>query len=906
MSAPTLAPTESIRILLLEDNPADAELCIRKLESVGLKAEVHVARFSREFMERVRSQVYDLILTDYRLPDWNGLDAFHWLRSMGRDTPFVLVTGTLGDELAIECIKAGVSDYVLKENLERLPVAIRRALEEQKLRQSRDRAEEALAREHMLLRTLIDNMPDYVYGKDTNHRFLLANKALARRMGAASPDELLGKSDSDYYPPEMAVKYAQNEQLIMQSGEPAIDREDTTIDASTGQTVWHTTTEVPLRGENGNVLGLLGIGHIITERKRAEDALRRSVSLYRSMIESAPYGIYRVDQNGRIVQANRALIAMLGYETAEEVVGLDIAADIYFDHTERQRVISTFTSEGPSNRHETKWLRKDGKLINVRLAGRRLPDDDELQGGFEVFVEDITEQRSLQRQFEHAQKMEAVGRLAGGVAHDFNNLLMVISGYAQLMEELKTNNEKVSQYVTQIREASSRAANITRQLLAFSRKQVLEPTFLDLNYVVKDLCKMLPRLIGEDIEIMSSFDPHLGTVRADRGQLEQVIMNLVVNARDAMPKGGRLTLETANVLIDTTYHQRREISVPPGRYVLLSVSDTGVGMDDETQLHIFEPFFSTKEAGKGTGLGLATVYGIVKQSQGFIWVYSELGKGSSFKIYLPRLDAVASEQTPRFTQATPSGTETILLAEDETALRDVSRVYLASKGYTVLEADNANEALNLCKSHQGPIGALVTDMVMPGLGGLELAKSALKLRPGLAVVLVSGYTDCSLDTEVNGIGAKFLQKPYSLDALARTVRFLLAKNRQILIVEDSKFMRVAIKEALTTAGYSVNTVGDGKEGLRLACETKPDLVLLDAALPGLSGREVLRALKNNPSTRHIPVIVLTSLSGKQGDAPLDEGAASYLEKSDKLHEKDSAALIETVAQVLSKSTASNT
>jgi CheY-like chemotaxis protein len=330
-------------------------------------------------------------------------------------------------------------------------------------------------------------------------------------------------------------------------------------------------------------------------------------------------------------------------------------------------------------------------------------------------------------------------------------------------------------------------------------------------------------------------------------------------------------------------------------------------MDAETQLHIFEPFFTTKEAGKGTGLGLATVYGIVKQSQGFVWVYSELGKGSSFKIYLPRVDLVAdAQQTAQSLEPTPVGTETILLVEDEATVRQVTRVYLESKGYTVLEAADAREALNICKDSQRPIQVLITDMVMPGLGGLELAKSASKLRPGLAIVLVSGYTDRAADTECADIGAQFLQKPFSLDALARTVRFLLAKTRQILLIEDSKFIRAVMVRALTAAGYTVNPVIDGEEGLRLARRTRPDLILLDATLPKLSGPEVLLALKKDASTKDIPVIVLSTVSEKQGERFLGDGAAAYLEKSDKLLQKDSATLIETVVEVLGKTSVSNT
>jgi two-component system cell cycle sensor histidine kinase/response regulator CckA len=755
------------------------------------------------------------------------------------------------------------------------------------------------------LQLLLDSTAEAIYAIDLNGACTLCNAAGLRLLGYGHESELLGKDmhitmhhtrpDGRPYPvAECKIYQASREGKRAHVTDEVLWRADGT---SFPAEYW----SYPIKHDERIVGGVVTFFDI-TERKRAEEQLRRSESRYRSIIESAPYGVLRVDQNGRIAMANSALAAMLGYQGPDEVLGLNTGADVYLIPTEQQRD-RDYASKDPRVGYETRWKRKDGKTITVRLGGRRLPDDDELPGGVEVFVEDITEQRSLQKQFEHAQKMEAVGRLAGGVAHDFNNLLMVISGYAQLMQDPPTDSRKVSQYVTQIREASSRAAGITRQLLAFSRKQVLEPTILDLNYVVKDLGKMLPRLLGEDVETVMELDPQVGTVRADRGQIEHVIMNLGVNARDAMPQGGRLTIATSNVALDASYYQG--VVVPPGQYVLLAVSDTGTGMDAETQVHIFEPFFTTKEAGKGTGLGLATVYGIVKQSNGFIWVYSEPDKGSIFKIYLPRVDAAAgSDESLQLVQVPSAGTETILLVEDETALRNVCRVYLESKGYTVLEAGNAKEAMKICQSHDRPIHVLITDIVMPGLGGLELAKSALEMRPALSVVFVSGYTDHQSDRKAIGFG-KFLQKPFSFDALARTVRSLLDKNREILLIEDSKFMRVAVQRALTGAGYTVHTANYGEAGLRAASETLPDLILLDLVLPTISGLDVLKALKRDAITKSIPVIVLAALPALNKEELLNEGAAACLEKSDNLFENDSAALIHIVAQIVGTTKASS-
>ena len=754
------------------------------------------------------------------------------------------------------------------------------------------------------LQLLLDSTAEAIYTIDLNGACTLCNAACLRLLGYGHESELLGKDmhttmhhtrpDGRPYPVAECVIYQ-----ALRDGKRA-HVTDEVLWRADGTSFPAEYWSHPVKHDE-RIVGSVVTFFDITERKRAEEQLRRSESRYRSMIESAPYGVFRVDQNGRIAMANSALAAMLGYQAPDEVLGLKTSADVYLSPTEQQRA-RDYASEHPKVGYETKWKRKGGEMITVRLGGRRLPDDDDLPGGFEVFAEDITEQRSLQKQLEHAQKMEAVGRLAGGVAHDFNNLLMIISGYAQLLDESSADPKKVVEYATRIQDASSKAATVTRQLLAYSRKQVLEPTDLDLSYLVNDLAKMLPRLLGEDVETVLELDPQVGTVQADRGQIEQVIMNLAVNARDAMPRGGRLTIATSNVALDASYYQG--VVVPPGQYVLLAVSDTGTGMDAETQAHIFEPFFTTKEAGKGTGLGLATVYGIVKQSHGFIWVYSEPDKGSVFKIYLPRVDAAAdSDESLPPVQVPSGGTETILLVEDEAVLRNVCRMYLESKGYTVLEAGNAKEAMKICQSDDRPIHVLVTDIVMPGLGGLELAKSALELRPALSVVLVSGYTDRPLGREAISF-AKFLQKPFSFDALARTVRSQLDKSREILLIEDSKFMRIAVQRTLTRAGYTVHAANQGEAGLRAARETLPDLILLDIVLPTISGLDVLKALKRDAITKSIPVIVLAALSGPTKEEILNEGATACVEKSDKLFENASAALIHIVAQAVGKAKAS--
>jgi PAS domain S-box-containing protein len=393
-----------------------------------------------------------------------------------------------------------------------------------------------------------------------------------------------------------------------------------------------------------------------------------------------------------------------------------------------------------------------------------------LLGGIGV---DMTDRRSLEKQLQQAQKMEAVGHLAGGVAHDFNNLLGVILGYSELLLDNTAAQGPAQHQLREIKKAGERAANLTRQLLAFSRKQIVEPVVLDLNALVADMGKLLQRLIGEDIELITALAPNLGRVKADPGQLEQVVMNLAVNARDAMPRGGKLSIETANVELDEEY-ARKHVTVQPGAYVLLAVSDTGVGMDEATQARIFEPFFTTKESGKGTGLGLATVYGIVKQSGGNIWVYSEVGRGTSFKIYLPRVSMPISAPRSSEGVSVPGGNETLLVVEDAEPMRKMTCEFLASQGYTVLGAKDGQEALALAEKHSGQIHMLITDLVMPGMNGRELAEGLHHNDGNLKVLYVSGYTgDAVVRLGILEGAAAFLQKPFTLHGLACKVREIL-------------------------------------------------------------------------------------------------------------------------------------
>jgi PAS domain S-box-containing protein len=507
--------------------------------------------------------------------------------------------------------------------------------------------------------------------------------------------------------------------------------------------------------------------------RATQESLRRSESNFRSLVTNAPYGICRCDSLGVLLDANPALAAMLGYASAGDIEGMHLGS-LYVDAQQWFQTADHFHAGKEFNNLSTELARLDGTTMLARISGRVIPNGRK-GPTFQIFMEDITERRALEQQLRQAQKMEAIGRLAGGIAHDFNNLLMVISGYSEFLLERLGPDLSLRGPAQEIANAAQRATSLTRQLLAFSRKQMLAPKVLDLNEVVTENLKMLTRMIGEDIDLVMVPTPTIGAVRADPGQIDQVIMNLAVNARDAMPEGGKLTIETANVSLDENF-ARTHAPLEAGDYVMLAISDTGLGMDLDTQSRIFEPFFTTKGA-KGTGLGLSTVYGIVKQSGGYIFVDSQPHRGTTFRTYFPRVDAKEEAAAAQDSLGFPRpdrGQETILLVEDETNLRRLARQYLETQGYKILEAEDGAAALQIVEGHKGPIDLLLTDVVMPGMNGRELALHITAERPAIRVLYMSGYTENAIGH--NGTldaGINLLQKPFSLPALKDKVREVL-------------------------------------------------------------------------------------------------------------------------------------
>ena len=648
------------------------------------------------------------------------------------------------------------------------------------------KVQEALESEHTYLSTLMDNIPDYIYFKDLQSRFIVNNKAHAKLFRCSDPRELVGKTDFDFFTDEHAQKAFDDEQGIIQTGKPIIDAVERETWSGRADS-WVSTTKMPLRDSKGTIIGTFGISRDISERKHTEDALAQSEEHFRSLFTNAPFGVFESTLDGKLLRANPALANIMGYRSPEELMQVvnqgSIGEALYEEPNDREAVMEQVIRAGGQWRAFSHHFRKKGgQLGDANLSLRMLEKVEGTHGELEGFVEDITErvqaeqeQKKLQDQLQQAQKMEAVGRLAGGIAHDFNNILTVVNGFSEMALARGAINPDLENDLHEIKHATRRAATLTSQLLAFSRKQMLQPRILDLGELVQGMEEMLKRLLGEAIDFHVHRPSSLWSVRADAGQIEQVVMNLSVNARDAMPGGGVLSIEISNVVLDEDY-THEHVEVKKGEYVLLVVSDTGHGMDADTQRQIFEPFFTTKEKGKGTGLGLSTVYGIVKQSESYIFCYSEVGKGTTFKIYLPRAEG-QPQQLPRADESRVRplrGTEAILLVEDDEAVRSLTESILESAGYSVFSAAAGEEALQKLSSMGGALDLLITDVVMPGMDGKELGRRVTERFPAAGVLFISGYTeDAIVHNGVLEEWVELLQKPFDRTTLLQRVRAIL-------------------------------------------------------------------------------------------------------------------------------------
>ena len=617
--------------------------------------------------------------------------------------------------------------------------------------------EEKLEAERNHLRALIDNLPDSVYFKDAELRFIAANASHLGLLGLSSEAEILGKTDFDVHLKEAAERYRKAEEQLLQTGMPDLDREEE-LEANDGRRFWISTSQVPLKDSSGRVIGLVGIGRDITERKHHERELR---DLARFPAEN-PEPVLRATKTGKLIYANPASSTLLeewGCRPGEELPD------------RLKAVIGEAAADKSVRSVEEVADKRTYKLAFVRVAGEEYLD---------IYGRDVTDERILEQQLLQAQKMQAIGRLAGGVAHDFNNMLTVVLGFSDALLARSDLSQGAKVFIEKIKEAGGKAASLADQLLAFSRNRPTSPRLLDLNESLAKIGEIVGRVIGGKIDLKTAPSPEPAMVVADSTQIDQVLMNLVINAKDAMPEGGEVTLETKLMEVTEDYAAQR-VALEEGPYVMLSVSDTGTGMDKETQERIFEPFFTTKEEGRGTGLGLATVYGIVLQSKGGISVYSELGRGTTFKIYLPRaaLESTPDPHPPEAGGDEYRGTETVLIVEDAADVRDLAVRSLRELGYSPVAVGSAEEALSFCQKHRGEIHLILTDVVLGEMSGQALSEQIVQIDAAIKIVFMSGFTGKGVVSQGVHSGKRdFLQKPFSREDLARAIRSVLDRNAE--------------------------------------------------------------------------------------------------------------------------------
>jgi PAS domain S-box-containing protein len=908
----TVVVTRPIRVLHLEDSPRDAELVRQRLEADGVLCDIQVARGKDSFESALANQPFDLIISDYNLPGYDGITALRQAQVVQPDVPVILVSGTVSEEQAVKCLQIGATDYLLKARLDRLAPAVQRAIQEAETRLTRKRAEGSLAQSERRKAAILDSVLDCIVTIDADGVVMEFNAAAERTFGytkaqaigrrlaeliiplrfrerhaagmarylATQQGDLLGRmieltalrSDGSELPVELTITAIHSENAPIFTGvlrditarkraeekeaaaEAAVrgerDRAQRFLDTAevtllaldvtghitlinrTGcdllgwtepellgrdflemclpersRVVLRKKFETVIRGdltpveaavltksgeerlvewrntllkdEAGQVIGTFSSGTDITQRTEAVAALRTAEERMRFALQSANVGIWDMNYATGALRWSETLEAQYGlqpgtfngtFESFLERIHPDDRESVLASMSKARETGTDFSLQ-----HRALWPDGTTRWLNGLGRIHLDPHGKPLRGvGISL---DVTERRALEAQYQQAQKMDAIGQLAGGVAHDFNNLLTVILGNCELLLDDADPDVQRQEDLSQIRKAGQSAAGLTRQLLAFSRKEIIEPTLLDLNVVLANMRAMLRRLIREDVEIVLSLRPDIAPIRADRGQIEQIVLNLSVNARDAMPKGGTLTIEVTNVALDDRYAVTH-VGVTPGPYVALAVTDTGSGMTPEIRARLFEPFFTTKAAGTGTGLGLATVHGIATQSGGTIEVSSEIGTGTAFRVYFPRADAaeLTVEAPPTVARARAGG-ETVLVVEDADGLRLLVTKLLERLGYTVLVAANAEQALQVCDANAS-IDVLLTDVVMPGASGPELTTQLAERRPDLRVIYMSGYTDEAIVQ--HGVlvpGTAFLHKPFTSEALGRKLREVLDKKR---------------------------------------------------------------------------------------------------------------------------------
>ena len=803
-----------LSVLVIERSADEAGLIHRELERAGFLLDGVTAGTPEELAAALEDWDFDMVIAAHAMSGWTGLEALQTIRRARHDTPFILLADLMPEAEALEYLKQGAADYLYKDRLSRLPVAVRRALHDRAVAAERQEVQDRLRSQEQRQAVVADLGRDALGGADL---LLLTGEAVSRtrdtlgvelagyfelsgeggsavlRQGQGWPAGVVGRARVEIVPGSLCARVLEQDSPIVfgprDGGDQLLRQHGVTggVCARVGG------------GDEGAPVGVIGffstgehtfdqdesrfvesVSHLLTEatvRHRTTDALRLLESAVAHSTESVIVTTAELEPPGpEIVYVNPAFTRLTGYQEAE-VRGRSPRM-LQGERTNREtlRALKERLIMGRPFSGEMVNYRKDGTEYRVEMDIAPIRDDDGAVTHYIAVQQDVTTRRMAEERLRQSQKIEAVGQLAGGVAHDFNNLLMAITGYSSLLLDRLPAGTPMHADLEEIDRAAKRGASLTQQLLAFSRRQVLEPRIVDLNDIIGDIDRMLRRTIGETIEMVTVLDPDLGQTRADPGQLQQVLVNLAANAHDAMPQGGRLTVESHNTTLDEAYVERHRPMVA-GEYVQLTVSDTGTGMTEEVRARIFEPFYTTKQRGEGTGLGLATVYGIVKQSGGYIYAYSEPGYGSTFKVFLPRVREAPAPVARTPVAAPRPGSETLLVVEDEDAVRTLVTRILKERGYTVLAAQDGEEALHLVRGWRGGIDLVITDVIMPSLNGPDMVEKLAAERHGLPVLFMSGYTELSLSPHhLLRETAAFLQKPFTPQALLGKIREILDRS----------------------------------------------------------------------------------------------------------------------------------
>jgi len=749
-------------ILVIDDDPGTCQTIGDILELHGYA--VQTAAAGGEALAALAQGSVDAAILDIQLPDVPGLELMRTIKTSHPGLEVIVITGHASISNAVQALNGAAFAYLTKPfDTEHLMVVVDKALEKKRL-------ERALRESEERYRLVAEHIQDVILLVDLEGRIAFANRRGEELTGYTAA-EVRDRPLASLLSPEGGA--AAEARIRAACSDPDVDPFfETELVRRDGSRVWIEANVANVH-KDGQLVGRLAVMRDISSRRHTEAALRETSQTLRTLIDASPVAIMSLDLGGRVTLWNRSAERMFGW-SHPEILGQLLPTVPEDKRAEFEAAIAQ-NRRGEASVYETQRKRKDGSLVNVLTSTAAILDSEGRVAATMAIIVDVTEQKQLEEQLRQAVKMEGIGRLAGGIAHDFNNLLTVIAGRIYLLMSQLPAGHAMRPDLQLIEQTGERAATLTKQLLAFSRKQILAPIVLDLNDVVTSMKQLLERVLGEDVDLIIELDPSLGRVLTDQGQLEQVILNLAVNARDAMPDGGQLVLETSNVEVDETY-LRQHVDLHPGSYVALAVTDNGIGMAAATLARIFEPFFTTKEVGRGTGLGLATAYGIVRQSNGHITVYSEPGHGTTFRVYLPKAEGNVAA-TVAVETTTPSGTETVLLVEDDLNLRTLAHAILQQQGYIVLEAEDAADAIRIADQYAGSVHLLITDVVMPKMNGPAMARAIQEHRPDAKVLYMSGYTDEAIVRHgVLEPGTPFLQKPFTPGTLVRKIRQVLDKT----------------------------------------------------------------------------------------------------------------------------------